>query len=74
KNVKFIEWDDPTEAIPAFITLIIMPLTFSITEGIAFGFISYFLLKLFTKRWKELNPLVVIFAVLFILRYIYIYR
>ncbi len=74
KNVKFIEWDDPTEAIPAFITLIIMPLTFSITEGIAFGFISYFLLKLFTKRWKELNPLVVIFAVLFIIRYIYIYR
>ena len=74
KNVKFIEWDDPTEAIPAFITLIIMPLTFSITEGIAFGFISYFLLKLFTKRWKELNPLVVIFAILFILRYIYIYR
>lgn len=74
KNVKFIEWDDPTEAIPAFITLIIMPLTFSITEGIAFGFISYFLLKLFTKRWKELNPIVVIFAVLFILRYIYIFR
>lgn len=74
KNVKFIEWDDPTEAIPAFITLLIMPLTFSITEGIAFGFISYFFLKLFTKRWKDLNPLVVIFAILFLIRYIYLYQ
>lgn len=71
KNVKFIEWDEPTEAIPAFLTMLIMPLTFSITEGIAFGFISYFLLKALTGRRKELNPLISIFAILFLLRYIY---
>ncbi len=54
---------------PAFLTLIIMPLTFSITEGIAFGFISYALLKLLSGRAKEGNALVYIFAALFILRY-----
>lgn len=47
-GVRHIRWDDYTEAIPAFLTLIIMPVTFSITEGIAFGFISYALLKLVT--------------------------
>ena len=46
KNVVHIDWDDVTESIPAFLTLLMMLLTFSITEGIAFGFISYALLKL----------------------------
>ncbi|MDP8234685.1 MAG: NCS2 family permease [Candidatus Saelkia tenebricola] len=73
KNVKLIDWEDPTEAIPAFLTLIIMPLTFSITEGISFGFISYFLLKLFSGKVKELNPLISIFTVLFILRYLFVF-
>ncbi len=68
-SVKSIEWDDYTESVPAFLTLIIMPLTFSITEGIAFGFISYSILKLLSGRGKEVNALVYIFAALFLLRY-----
>ena len=52
KNVVSIDWDDATESIPAFLTLLLMPLTISITEGIAFGFISYSLLKLVTGPRK----------------------
>ena len=49
-GVREIAWDDPTEAIPAFLTMIMMPLTVSITDGIAFGFIAYAVLKLATGR------------------------
>lgn len=70
KGVTTIKWDDITEAIPAFLTIIIMPLTFSITEGIAFGFISYSLLKLVTGRRKEVHWVIYFFAALFIVRYI----
>ena len=68
-SVKSIRWDDYTESVPAFLTMIIMPLTFSITEGIAFGFISYALLKLLSGRGKEANALIYVFAALFVLRY-----
>ncbi len=71
-NVTKIKWRDTTEAIPAFLTLIIMPLTYSIIEGIAFGIISYAILKLITGRGKEAHPILYIFAVLFILRYIFL--
>jgi AGZA family xanthine/uracil permease-like MFS transporter len=71
-NVRKIVWDDPTEAIPAFLTLVAMPFTFSITEGIAFGFISYALLKLITGRAKDVHWLIYTFAILFILRYIFL--
>jgi len=69
RSVRDIQWDDYTEALPAFITLVIMPSTFSITEGIAFGFISYALLKLVTGRHREAHWLIYLFAVLFIVRY-----
>lgn len=72
RNVRRIEWDDVTEAIPAFLTMVLMPFTFSITEGIAFGFISYSLLKLITGRGREVNSLVYLFSLLFILRYVYL--
>jgi AGZA family xanthine/uracil permease-like MFS transporter len=49
-----------------------MPVTFSITEGIAFGFISYSVLKLMTNRGKEVNWLIYIFSALFVLRYIFL--
>ena len=65
-GVRHIRWDDYTEAIPAFLTLIIMPVTFSITEGIAFGFISYALLKLVTRRHREAHWLLYLLAVLFL--------
>jgi len=68
-SVKTIEWEDYTESVPAFLTILIMPLTFSITEGIAFGFISFALLKLLSGRGREVNGLVYVFAALFVLRY-----
>jgi AGZA family xanthine/uracil permease-like MFS transporter len=72
--VKKIDWDDYTEAIPAFLTVTVMPFCgFSITEGISFGFISYLLLKVVSGRSKEVDPLISIFAVLFVLRYIFIF-
>jgi len=69
KCVVYIRWDDLTEAIPSFLTIIIMPLTFSITEGIAFGFISYSLLKLVSGRGRQVHWLIYLFSILFILRY-----
>ena len=73
KNVSNINWDDFSEAIPAFLTILIMPLTFSITEGIAFGLISYTLLKTVQGRLKEVPLLVSIFSILFVLRYIFLF-
>ena len=72
KNVVSIDWDDVTESIPAFLTLLLMPLTISITEGIAFGFISYALLKLVTRQGKQVHWLIYLFAVLFVARYIWL--
>lgn len=72
RNVRRIHWEDTTEAIPAFLTMVIMPFAFSITEGIAFGFISFALLKLVTGRGREVHWIVYLFAVLFVLRYIYL--
>lgn len=72
KNVISIDWDDVTESIPAFLTLLLMPLTISITEGIAFGFIAYALLKLVTHQGKQVHWLIYLFAVLFVARYIWL--
>jgi AGZA family xanthine/uracil permease-like MFS transporter len=69
KSVRDIEWDDFTEAFPSFLMVVVMPLTFSITDGIAFGFITYALLKLVTGRAKEAHWLIYVFAILFIIRY-----
>lgn len=71
-NVTRIDWRDYTESIPAFLTIMIMPVTFSITEGISFGFISYTLLKLFSGRGREVSKLVYIFSFLFIIRYAFL--
>ena len=70
RGVRRIEWDDPTEALPAFLTLMVMPLAVSITDGIAFGFITYALLKLATGRGAEVHWLVHLFAALFLVRYV----
>jgi AGZA family xanthine/uracil permease-like MFS transporter len=67
--VTSIDWEDLTEAIPAFLAIIIMPLTLSITEGISFGFISYSLLKLISGKGKQVHWLIYLFAGLFIIRY-----
>jgi AGZA family xanthine/uracil permease-like MFS transporter len=70
--VADIKWNDITEAIPAFLTIIAMPLTFSIANGLAIGFIFYPILKVMTGRSREVRPLVYLLAVLFILRYVYL--
>jgi AGZA family xanthine/uracil permease-like MFS transporter len=72
RNVSRIRWDDATDSIPAFLTMVIMPFAFSITEGIAFGFISFAMLKLVSGRGREVNGLVYLFAVLFVIRYIFL--
>jgi AGZA family xanthine/uracil permease-like MFS transporter len=69
RGVRAIDWEDPTEALPAFLTIIMMPLTVSITDGIAFGFVAYALLKLASGRAVEAHRLVYLFAALFIFRY-----
>lgn len=69
RAVRDIDWDDFTESLPAFLTIAMIPLTFNITDGIAFGFISYVLLKLVTGRAREAHWLIYLFAVLFIIRY-----
>ena len=74
-SVVKIKWNDFSEAFPAFLTIVIMPFSgFSITEGIAFGFISYTLLKLFSGKFKEVHWLIILFSILFIIRYIIEYR
>ncbi len=70
KNITRIEWADLTEGLPAFLTVIVIPMTLSITEGIAFGFISYSILKLVSGKGKEVHWMIYLFAVLFIIRYI----
>ncbi|MBI4810228.1 MAG: NCS2 family permease [Ignavibacteriales bacterium] len=72
QSVKHIVWDDVTETIPAFLTIVIMQLAFSITEGIAFGFISFALLKLVSGKTREVHWLVYLLAILFLLRYIFL--
>ncbi len=72
QNVRKIRWDDFTEAIPAFLTIILMPLTYSIAHGLALGFISYPLVKAAAGRSKEVHWLVYVLAAIFLLRYIFI--
>jgi adenine/guanine/hypoxanthine permease len=69
RNVGRIEWDNPLEYVPAFITIVFIPFTFSITDGIAFGFISYVLLSVLSGRYRKLHWLMVVFTVLFVIRY-----
>jgi AGZA family xanthine/uracil permease-like MFS transporter len=69
RSMRDVDWDDFTEALPAFLTMVMIPLTFSITDGIAFGFISYALLKVVTGRGREAHWLIYLFAALFIGRY-----
>jgi AGZA family xanthine/uracil permease-like MFS transporter len=67
-----VEWGDSTESIPAAVTALVMPFTFSIAEGIAFGFISYAVLKLLTGRAREVAPVVWVIAALFTFKIVYV--
>ena len=72
RSLTEVEWDDITEAAPAVVTAITMPFTFSIAEGIAFGFISYAAIKVATGRYRDVHPAVGTLAVLFVIKYMYI--
>ena len=67
-----IKWDYFTESIPAFVCLIMMPMSYSISNGILLGMITYVLLNLISGKLKKLNATMVILAILFILKYIFI--
>ena len=67
-----VQWKDFTEAIPAFVTLLATPLTFSIATGLSLGLISYTLVKVAAGKFRDVSLLIWILTVLFILRYIYL--
>lgn len=71
-HLKEITWSDPAIAIPAFLTLITIPLTFSIANGLAFGFTSYAVLRLIRGEFRQTHWLVYVLAALFIARFIYL--
>ncbi len=64
--IRGVDFDDASEAIPAFLVLITIPYTYSIADGIGMGFISYTIIKLFSGRGKEIHPLMYVLALIFI--------
>ena len=72
REIGGLAWDDVTEAIPGCITLLLIPLTYSISNGIACGFISYAAIKLLTGRVREVKPVCWVIAALFLFKFIYV--
>jgi AGZA family xanthine/uracil permease-like MFS transporter len=72
RDLVDIDWHDTTESVPAAITALMMPFTYSIAEGIAFGFITYAVLKLLTGRAREVAPVIWVIAALFAFKIVYI--
>jgi AGZA family xanthine/uracil permease-like MFS transporter len=70
KSIGQINWNEVTEALPAFVVIITMPLTFSITDGIGFGIITYTFLMVVAKKSKEIHWLLYLITFLFLARYI----
>jgi adenine/guanine/hypoxanthine permease len=71
-GLRHVDWTDPTEAIPAFLTMVLMPLSVSITEGVAFGVVSWVLLKAATGRGGQVHGLLYVFAALFLARFAFL--
>jgi len=71
ESIGRVEWSDFTEAIPAFVTLLATPLTFSIATGLSLGLISYTLVKVAAGKLREISPVIWILTLLFIFRYAY---
>jgi AGZA family xanthine/uracil permease-like MFS transporter len=72
QGLRNVDWDDYAVAIPVFLTMVAMPLTFSIANGVSFGVIGYAAIKLFSGRGKEVDPLLYLVAALLIARYIWL--
>ncbi|MEL0079965.1 MAG: solute carrier family 23 protein, partial [Rhodospirillales bacterium] len=71
-SIADVEWEDVTEAAPAVVTAIAMPLTFSIAHGIAIGFTLYGIIKIASGKYSEASPAVLVLAGLFILKFIFL--
>lgn len=71
-SIKNLPLNDLTETLPAFVTIVVMPLAYSIADGILLGIISYALIKLISGRYKELNWGIIILAVIFVFKYIFL--
>lgn len=71
-SLKEIDWKGLDEAVPAFLTMLMMPLTYSIATGISVGFVVYPLVKIFAGKAKEIHPIMYVLSVLFILRFIFL--
>ena len=71
-GVRHVAWEDVSEAVPAFLTVIAMPLTFSIANGVSFGVISYCAIKLLSGRGRQVNPILYGVALLLLARYIFL--
>ena len=69
-SIRNINFEDYTEGLPAFLTIIMMPLSYSIANGIVFGIVSYAVLKLISGKRKEVSAIVYILAILFIIKFI----
>ena len=72
KSVKDIEWNDYSIAIPAFLAIVFMPMTYSIANGILIGFLSYTLIKIFTGKPKDVSIIIYIVDILFILKLLFV--
>lgn len=72
ESLGCVQWTDFTEAIPAFVTLLATPLTFSIATGLSLGLMSYTLVKVAAGKFREVSPIIWILTVLFIFRYAYL--
>ncbi|WGF88279.1 NCS2 family permease [Marinivivus vitaminiproducens] len=70
RELTLLDWDDVTEVIPASVTALMMPFTYSIANGLAFGFVTYALLKLLTGRWRDVKWIVWIIAAVFLFKFI----
>lgn len=71
-SFKRIEWNDLSEAVPAFLTIVMMPLTFSIATGIAIGFILYPMAKVFAGKGRRVHPILYVLALIFIARFVFL--
>jgi AGZA family xanthine/uracil permease-like MFS transporter len=72
--VAEVKWDDPEVAVPAFLTMMTIPLTFSIANGLAFGFTAYTLMKVLRGKFREVSWVVYLLTAIFIVRFVYLSR
>jgi adenine/guanine/hypoxanthine permease len=71
-HVTEIDWNDMALAIPSFLTLLMIPLTFSIANGLAFGFTAYTVLRVARGEWRKVNWLMYVLTALFVVRFVYL--